>query len=293
MLSSSKVYLPSQTPAGLVALRAEELNNLRGDGTGVRRVQDRIYDYAVYNDLGNPDYKPSYKRPILGGSEEFPYPRRCRTGRPPTKTDPESESPPPPGLPQWTYIPRDEAFAQYKNDDFIADAIRAGLESLTSKALISLAAAMEINEAVNFNSFEQIFKMYAPKGAIKGLENLQPEDSDRIITHPLEFIHTIFNRPEVDGDPSSILFPLPGIVAEDKDSWSTDAEFTREFVAGLNPMVITRVTEFPLKSQLDPSQYGDPVSAITAKHVNSQLPDGWDVYTVHKEGETKSDEAPT
>jgi hypothetical protein len=86
MLSSSKVYLPSQTPAGLVALRAEELKNLRGDGTGVRRVQDRIYDYAVYNDLGNPDNNASYKRPILGGSEEFPYPRRCRTGRPPTKT---------------------------------------------------------------------------------------------------------------------------------------------------------------------------------------------------------------
>jgi lipoxygenase len=275
---SNQVYLPSQTPAGLVALRAEELNNLRGDGTGVRRVQDRIYDYAVYNDLGNPDYNASYKRPVLGGSEEFPYPRRCRTGRPPTKTVPESESPPPPGIPQWTYIPRDEAFAQYKNDDFVANTIRAALESVTSKALMSLAAAMEINEAVNFESFEQIFKMYAPKGAIKGLENLQPEGSDNFISHPLEFIRTFFNRPEPGGDPSSVLYPLPGVVAGDKVSWSTNAEFTREFVAGLNPMVITRVTEFPLKSQMDSFQYGDPVSAITAKHVNSQLPDGWEVY---------------
>ncbi len=81
-----KVYLPSQTPAGLVALRAEELNNLRRDGKGERKVQDRIYDYDVYNDLGNPDSNLSFKRPILGGSEEFPYPRRCRTRRPPTKT---------------------------------------------------------------------------------------------------------------------------------------------------------------------------------------------------------------
>jgi hypothetical protein len=125
---------------------------------------------------------------------------------------PESESPPPPGIPQWTYIPRDEAFAQYKNDDFLADTIKSALESLTSKALMSLAAAMEINEEVNFQSFEQVFKMYAPKGAIKGLENLQPEGSDSIMSHPLEFIHNIFNR-EGGGDPTSVLYPLPGVVA--------------------------------------------------------------------------------
>jgi hypothetical protein len=40
------------------------------------------------------------------------------------------------------------------------------------------------------------------------------------------------------------------------------------------------VQEFPIKSKLDPSTYGDPVSAITAKIVNSQLPDGWDVEKV-------------
>ncbi|CAM6039179.1 unnamed protein product [Sphagnum compactum] len=273
---SNQVYLPSQTPAGLVALRAEELNNLRGDGTGVRRVQDRIYDYAVYNDLGNPDHNPSYKRPILGGSEEFPYPRRCRTGRPPTKTVPESESPPPPGIPQWTYLPRDEAFAQYKNDDFVANTITAGLESLTCKALMWLAAAMESKEEVNFENFEQIFKMYAPQGVIRGLENLHVRGSSNIITHPLKFIRSIFNGLEVESDPSLVLYPLPGVVGEE---WSTNEEFTREFVAGLNPMVITRVTEFPLKSKMDPFQYGDPVSAITAKHVDPQLPDGLNVYT--------------
>lgn len=53
---------------------------MRGDGTGERREWDQIYDYDYYNDLGNPEYAA---RPVLGGSESFPYPRRLRTGHPP------------------------------------------------------------------------------------------------------------------------------------------------------------------------------------------------------------------
>jgi hypothetical protein len=76
---SNQVYLPDQTPPGLVQLRETEMINLRGYGLGERKVWDRIYDYAVYNDLGNPT-NPADKRPNLGG-KDLPYPRRCRTGR--------------------------------------------------------------------------------------------------------------------------------------------------------------------------------------------------------------------
>ena len=80
-----QAYLPSQTPAGLKMLRERELKELRGDGNGIRSSSDRIYDYDMYNDLGDPDEGREYARPTLGG-EENPYPRRCRTGRPPTST---------------------------------------------------------------------------------------------------------------------------------------------------------------------------------------------------------------
>ncbi len=59
---------------------------MRGDGTGERKEADRIYDYALYNDLGDSDCHESMKRPVLGGSQELPYPRRLRTGRPPSTT---------------------------------------------------------------------------------------------------------------------------------------------------------------------------------------------------------------
>lgn len=78
-------FLPSETPSGLKKLREKELKELRGDGTGVRKSSDRIYDYDTYNDLGNPDKGIDFVRPTLGG-EKIPYPRRCRTGRAPADT---------------------------------------------------------------------------------------------------------------------------------------------------------------------------------------------------------------
>ena len=84
-------YLSEKTPGGLVKLREEDLANLRGekaDGSvdrNERKAFERIYDYDLYNDLGDPDQSMNMKRLVLGGSEEYPYPRRCRTGRPPTQ----------------------------------------------------------------------------------------------------------------------------------------------------------------------------------------------------------------
>ena len=77
--------MPSQTPPGLRDLRSKDLSSIRGNGRGERKPYDRIYDYDVYNDLGNPDKSKDLARPVLG-VENRPYPRRCRTGRPPSSS---------------------------------------------------------------------------------------------------------------------------------------------------------------------------------------------------------------
>eukprot|EP00249_Psilotum_nudum_P034546 c53719_g1_i1 orf=2-865(-) len=73
---SNQVYMPSATPPGLKELREQELLSLRGNGKGTRVFHDRIYDYALYNDLGNPDKGEKLVRKTLGNSKELPYPRR-------------------------------------------------------------------------------------------------------------------------------------------------------------------------------------------------------------------------
>ncbi|KAL2341893.1 hypothetical protein Fmac_009833 [Flemingia macrophylla] len=74
---TNKAYLPCDTPAGLKELREEEME----EGY-VRRVCERVHDFDVYNDLGNPEKGDEHVRPILG-TKEYPCPRRCRTGPPP------------------------------------------------------------------------------------------------------------------------------------------------------------------------------------------------------------------
>ncbi|CAI8607961.1 unnamed protein product [Vicia faba] len=156
---TNDTYLPSQTPSALTHFRKEELLNLRGNGTGERKVYDRIYDYDVYNDLGNPDSSDKLVRPILGGSSTYPYPRRVRSGRKSTRRDLKSESP------GEIYVPRDENFGHLKSSDFlIFDDVRGLYEGgikLPTDILSQIAPLPALKEILRTDG-EQALKFPPP-----------------------------------------------------------------------------------------------------------------------------------
>ncbi|CAH1418755.1 unnamed protein product [Lactuca virosa] len=253
---ANKAYLPCSTPKPLRHYREQELINLRGTGSGMLKKWDRVYDYAYYNDLGFPDKGPDHTRPVLGGSQEYPYPRRGRTGRKPTKTDPNSEK----RLFLLSlniYVPRDERFNQVKFSDFlgysaksIGQVVRPEIKALFDKTP---------NE---FDSFKDILNLYTdglklPKRSVSKIRK-------RI---HVELVKELLRN---DGE-EPLTFPMPDVIEVDKSAWRTDEEFGREMLAGVNPVVIRRLQEFPPISKLDPKEYGDQTSSMTKEHLEPNM----------------------
>ncbi|MED6118858.1 Lox2p [Stylosanthes scabra] len=159
---ANKTYLPSDMPDPLKKYREEELITLRGDGTGKRKEHERIYDYDVYNDLGNPDSDPRLARPVIGGNPDLPYPRRGRTGRKPSKKDPKSES-----RSDNIYLPRDEAFGHLKSSDFLVYILKSASQNVIPQLKSALPSLCNQSE---FNSFEDVRGLYT--GGVKLPTNL-------------------------------------------------------------------------------------------------------------------------
>ncbi|KAK4778162.1 hypothetical protein SAY87_018349 [Trapa incisa] len=266
---SLQLISESQSDLGISSLplqkyREDELVNLRGDGTGELKEWDRIYDYDYYNDLGFPDKGPEYVRQVLGGSKEYPYPRRGRTGRKPTKTDPKSES----RLPMLSldiYVPRDEQFTRTKFSQYLAYSLKS-IVQVTLPEILSLWDKT-INE---FDSLDDINRIY--EGGIKLPKvNLLRKVKERI---PWTMIKELVRS---DGE-WLLKFPMPDVIKKHKSAWRTDEEFAREMLAGVNPVVIRRLEEFPPRSKLDPQVYGNQHSHIREHHIEMNM----DGLTINK-----------
>ncbi|CAN0902050.1 Linoleate 13S-lipoxygenase 2-1, chloroplastic [Linum grandiflorum] len=247
---TTKSYLPSDTPDGLTKYREEELKALRGDGQGERKKGERIYDYDVYNDLGNPDSNPDLARPVLGGKQN-PYPRRIRTGRPRTKSDPKSES-----RSSDFYVPRDEEFSDVKQSSFSYKTLSSVL-----RAVIPTVETLFIDPDLGFPNFTAIDSLYD-----QGL-NLPPRTVDSSWTDILpRLIRTV-----AESSNDVLQFEVPDAMERDRFFWLKDEQFGRQTLAGVNPCSIELVKEWPLKSKLDSNVYGPPESAITTEVVEKQI----------------------
>ncbi|TVU36211.1 hypothetical protein EJB05_18135 [Eragrostis curvula] len=256
---TNDTYLPSQMPAALKPYRDDELRNLRGDDQqGPYQAHERVYRYDVYNDLGEPDSgKP---RPTLGGSKDHPYPRRGRTGRKSTASDPDAERRLT-MLDEDVYVPRDERFGHVKQSDFLGYSIKALVDAI----LPAIQTYVDLSPG-EFDSFEDILKLY--EGGIK-LPNI-PALEDLRKRFPLQLVKDLI--PSFGGSGDVLLkLPMPKIIKEDRRGWMTDDEFAREILAGVNPLIIRRLTEFPPRSTLDPSKFGDHTSTITEEHIQKFL----------------------
>nr|ASI38492.1 LOX2 [Allium cepa] len=250
---SNQALLPSQTPPGLNKLRQDVLIQLRGDGKGERKKHENIYDYAPYNDLGNPDKGAHLARPTLAG-EERPYPRRCRTGRPPTKTDPTAESRI--EKPDTVYVPRDETFEEIKQNTFSTGALKAVLHNL----IPAMKAAFK-NSDSQFECFSDIDRLYKEGLAITSDET---KLAGRLIVASM--VSNVLSVGE-----KFLKYDIPSIISRDRFSWLRDNEFARQTLAGVNPVSIERLREFPIVSKLDPAVYGPPESAITKEIIEHEL----------------------
>ncbi|XP_047951230.1 probable linoleate 9S-lipoxygenase 5 isoform X2 [Salvia hispanica] len=253
---TNTTYLPAETPEPLLFYRQQELMSLRGTGSGMLKEWDRVYDYAYYSDLGMPEKGHHYARPVLGGPD-YPYPRRARTGRKPNKKDPNTES----RLfllSLNTYVPNDERFNQIKFSDFIGYALKSIGQVIVPevKALLDKT----INE---FDTFEDILRLY--EGGVKMPDSHSLKKIRQCV--PWELVRELIRS---DGE-RFLKFPVPDVIKGDKTAWRTDEEFGREMLAGVNPVVIQRLQEFPPRSKLDREQYGDQDSRITREHLHTNM----------------------
>ncbi|GLJ23660.1 hypothetical protein SUGI_0448050 [Cryptomeria japonica] len=249
-------YLPEETSKGLRKWRREKLSILKGDGTGKREKWDRIYDYDVYNDLGDPD---NDQRTTLGGSLDFPYPRRCRTGRNRIRINGMLGSILPESFSSGFYIPADQRLPHASRSDFLAHSLKAlGRKYVTDSKLLK----------EDFGDLEEVKRLYS-----RGLSST----TDRTISLVKEAVPFQIVKRILDTEDQAILrFPRPNIISRDDNAWMKDEEFARQTLSGVNPMMIERVRRFPIFSNLNAQIYDPQKSSINAQQLHPYL-DGFSV----------------
>ncbi|VAI21678.1 unnamed protein product [Triticum turgidum subsp. durum] len=151
-----------------------------------------------------------------------------------------------------------DVIGHLKKSDFLGYSLKALVDGIVP----AIRTYVDLSPG-EFDSFADILKLY--EGGIK-LPSIPALEEVRK-RFPLQLVKDLIPM----GGDYLLKPPKPQVIKQDEKAWMTDAEFAREILAGVNPMMITRVTEFPPKSSLDPSQYGDHTSTITEAQIGSSL----------------------
>ncbi|KAL6505330.1 hypothetical protein OROGR_025147 [Orobanche gracilis] len=154
------------------------------------------------------------------------------------------------------YVPRDEAFSEVKQSTFSAKTVYSVLHALVPSVKTSI-----IDNGLGFPHFTAIDTLF-DQGIF--LPDIPTTGFLRnIIPRLVRFIS--------DKGNSILRFETPELIDRDKFAWFMDAEFARQTLAGVNPCCIKLVTEWPLRSNLDPEVYGPAESAITTELVEQEI----------------------
>ncbi|WIA35699.1 hypothetical protein OEZ86_004104 [Tetradesmus obliquus] len=319
----------------LAALMADELQQLRGEGKNQNQAidsprsdPDRIYRYAIYNDLGGDVAKtPGNVRQPLGDSSEFPYPRRLDTNRgnvtingvayelPPNTADAALVNPNvfrsilasiaevlPPGLralvlglnsvapvslaaTPWT--PQDDNFDTDKTRGFIGNAVSGVLPGV----LVSIDAAvgkkippplrwllqkLRVIPGDEFDSVEEVLALYdrgaqGPWSAFS--RKLEEAEAGRLSGRTGQAAAGRGGN----GDVLDLLkYDMPKSLQDRLDTWPTDEEMGRMYLAGQNPLTIEVLDPERLAQLLkDSAGIREAEERIRERHLGGKSLEGW------------------
>ncbi|KAB2041836.1 hypothetical protein ES319_D02G174900v1 [Gossypium barbadense] len=119
-------------------------------------------------------------------------------------------------------------------------------------------------------AFEEIKQDTFSAGRLKALlHNLVPLMAATLSSSDIPF--TCFSEIDKLYNDGFILKDDEQRKLEDRFSWLRDNEFARQALAGVNPVNIEILKEFPILSKLDPAIYGPPESVITKELIEQEL----------------------
>nr|POE93124.1 linoleate 13s-lipoxygenase 2-1, chloroplastic [Quercus suber] len=154
------------------------------------------------------------------------------------------------------YVPRDEEFSEVKQLTFSAKTLKSVMHALLPQLEISL-----LDPHLGFPHFTAIDSLFC-----EGLTLPKPTNAG--------FFQSILPRlvkAVTDTEENLLLFETPAFIDRDKFAWFRDEEFSRQILAGLNPCSIQLVTDWPMKSKLDPKIYGPLETLITTELVEREI----------------------